>query len=116
MFCKKCNEALFAHRHSEWTPEQIAADNEHAINRLVRTTEYLFKNKHLGDGIFIDHADGIDLRAAIAAMRAELEHLRRIKSAAQRFVLASGDDCGLYTEEQRAYDELNDALAEASDG
>lgn len=83
MFCKQCVDALFTHRRSERTPEQIAADNEHAINRLVRTTEYLLANRRLGDGIFIDHAQGIDLREAIAAMRAEIERLRAIEAAAR---------------------------------
>lgn len=49
----------------------------------------------------------------LRALVAEVERLQRVKAAAQRFILASGDDCGLYSEEQQAWDALDEALTEA---
>lgn len=51
-------------------------------------------------------------KEALAA-NAELEHLRKIKAAAQRYIAASGDDLGPYSEEQQAWDALDEALTEA---
>lgn len=53
-------------------------------------------------------------KEALAA-NAELEHLRKIKAAAQRYIAASGDDLGPYSEEQQAWDALDEALTEAGE-
>lgn len=47
-------------------------------------------------------------------LRNEVERLRKIEAAAQRYILASSDDSAPYSEEQQAWDALNEALGAKS--
>ena len=57
------------------TPRQIEEDCEHALDRLVQSSEYLMEHPEIGDALFIDHAQGLDLREAIAFMREKIKTL-----------------------------------------
>lgn len=74
-FCAKCLRSMDRSRRLNRTLRQIEEDCEHALDRLVRSSEYLLEHPEIGDALFIDHAQGLDLREAIAFMREKIKTL-----------------------------------------
>ena len=55
----------------------------------------------------------LEADSVLRALVAEIERLRKIKAAAQRYIAASSDDSAPYSEEYKAWDALDEALTEA---
>lgn len=117
--CPSCAcKYLRQERRRQRTPESRSAILTEVYARLEVQADRGYRQIHSDDVeellAEIERLRAVEAAARLAlAANAELEHLRKIKAAAQRYIAASGDDLGPYSEEQQAWDALDEALTEA---
>lgn len=104
--CPSCWSARSRQQKREQrTPNQRAEALRLVFNR-VRVDPLTHQYRLDVNGNKLVHYEDIE------ELLAEIDRLRKIATAAQAFIEASSDDVGPYTEEQRAYDALVEALVQ----